>query len=177
MTASATRLASLVTLVTPAVTAAGYDLEDLSVTAAGRRSVVRVVVDRDGGVDLDDVADVSRALGDVLDAADEADSSLFGPSYVLEVSSPGVDRPLTAPRHWRRNTGRLVTAHLAGGAQATGRLLSADDAGVVLDVDGTGRELPYSELVRGTVQVEFSRKGGPATDEAGPDDEQDGDDA
>ena len=161
MTASAARLSELVT---PAVSAAGYDLEGLSMTAAGRRSVVRVVVDKDGGVTLDDVADVSRALGEALDAADEADPSLLGPSYVLEVSSPGVDRPLTEPRHWRRSAGRLVAAHLADGTEVTARIVSADDAGVVLDVDGAARALGWSELVRGTVQVEFSRKEEPVED-------------
>ena len=161
MTASAARLTELVT---PAVGAAGYDLEDLTVTAAGRRSVVRVVVDKDGGVTLDDVADVSRALGEALDDADEADPSLLGPSYVLEVSSPGVDRPLTEPRHWRRNVGRLVVAHLAGGAEATGRVVSVDEAGVVLAADDE-RTLSWSELVRGVVQVEFSRKDEPVEDE------------
>jgi ribosome maturation factor RimP len=177
VTASAARLTELVT---PAVTAAGYDLEDLTVTAAGKRSVVRVVVDKDGGVTLDDVADVSRALGDALDAADEAEPTLLGPSYVLEVSSPGVDRPLTAPRHWRRNTSRLVTAVLAAGAgEVTGRITCADDEAVVLDVDGAQRVLPYAELVRGAVQVEFSRKGAPEPDVDDVDDVDDdeGDDA
>ena len=155
MTASAPRL---IELVTPAVTAAGYDLEALTVTTAGRRSVVRVVVDKDGGVTLDDVADVSRALGQALDAADEAEPSLLGPSYVLEVSSPGVDRPLTAPRHWRRATDHLVTAVLVDGSELTGRITSADEQAVVLDVDGAERILAYAELVRGMVQIEFSRK-------------------
>ncbi len=158
MTASAARL---VQLVTPGVSAAGYDLEDLTVSAAGRRSVVRVVVDKDGGVTLDDVADVSRALGEALDAADEAEPSLLGPSYVLEVSSPGVDRPLTAPRHWRRSATRLVTVVLVDG-EVTGRIVSADDEAVVLDVDGAEQVLPYARVVRGAVQVEFSRKGEPA---------------
>ena len=158
MTASAPRLAELLR---PAVATAGYDLEDLGVTAAGRRSVVRVVVDRDGGVSLDDVADVSRVLGDALDALDEAEPGLLGPSYVLEVSSPGVDRPLTEPRHWRRNVGRLVVATLADGTSATGRVLAADDGEVVLEIDGAPRSLPHPELVRGAVQVEFNRKGGP----------------
>lgn len=150
--------ARLIELITPAVTAAGYDLEGLTVTAAGKRSVVRVVVDKDGGVTLDDVADVSRALGDALDAADEAEPSLLGPSYVLEVSSPGVDRPLTAPRHWRRATARLVTAVLVEGGEVTGRVTSADDRSVVLDVDGAQRVLAYAEIVRGSVQVEFARR-------------------
>lgn len=170
MTASAARLTELVT---PAVTAAGYDLEAVTVTAAGRRSVVRVVVDKDGGVTLDDVADASRALGDALDAADLAEPGLLGGSYVLEVSSPGVDRPLTASRHWRRSTGRLVTATLASGAQATGRVVSADDDTVVLDVDGTERVLTHAELVRGVVQVEFNRKAGDAViDDADVDEEE-----
>ena len=161
VTASSARLAELVR---PAVTAAGYDLEDLTVTAAGRRSVVRVVVDKDGGVTLDDVADVSRALGDALDAADEAagpSAGLLGPAYVLEVSSPGVDRPLTEPRHWRRGATRLVTASLTDGTSVTGRITSADDDAVHRDVDGAERVLPHAELVSGAVQVEFARKGQP----------------
>ena len=155
VTATAARLTELIT---PAVTAAGYDLEALTVTTAGRRSVVRAVVDKDGGVTLDDVADISRALGVALDAADEAEPSLLGPSYVLEVSSPGVDRPLTAPRHWRRATTRLVTAVLADGSELTGRVIGADELSVVIEVDGAEQSLAYAELVRGAVQVEFSRK-------------------
>lgn len=160
MAASAARL---IELLGPDVRDAGYDLEDLSVTAAGRRSVVRVVVDRDGGVTLDDVADISRVISDVLDAAEEQDPALLGPSYVLEVSSPGVDRPLTEPRHWRRNVGRRVTATLREAGPLTGRVTAADDAAVTLEVEGDERVLPYDELVRGTVQVEFARKG-PAAD-------------
>ena len=162
MAASAARLSELVR---PQVAAVGYDLEDLSVTAAGRRSVVRVVVDKDGGVTLDDVADVSRAIGEVLDELDDTEPDAFGATYVLEVSSPGVDRPLTEPRHWRRNARRLVTATLVEGDPVTGRVLSADDEAVVLDVDGAERRLPYAAVVRGNVQVEFSR-----TDEPEPDD-------
>lgn len=155
MSAAAPRL---VELLRPVVAATGYDLEDLSVTAAGRRSVVRILVDRDGGVTLDDVALVSRALGEALDAADEAEPGLLGPSYVLEVSSPGVDRPLTAPRHWRRNVGRLVSATLHDGTVLTGRVGATDDAGCTLEVDGGSRRLAYAEIGRGAVQVEFSRR-------------------
>ncbi len=100
--------ADLLDLLAPVVAAAGYDLEDVTVTAAGRRSLVRVIVDADEGVDLDGVADVSRAVSNALD-----DGDAFAGPFVLEVSSPGVDRPLTEPRHWRRARGRLVT--VAGG--------------------------------------------------------------
>lgn len=155
MAASAARLRELLE---PEVTAVGYDLEDLTVTAAGKRSVVRVVVDQDGGVSLDDIADVSRTISDALDALDEREPGLLGATYVLEVSSPGVDRPLTAPRHWRRNLHRLVTATLRDGGAVTGRVAAADEQTVTLDVDGTEQVLALAEVARGVVQVEFTRK-------------------
>jgi len=146
----------------PVVEGTGADLEDVSVESAGRRSVVRVVVDRDGGISLDDVAETSRVVSEALDALDEAEPGLLGASYVLEVSSPGVSRPLTLPRHWRRSAGRLVKAVLRDGGSVTGRVVRADDAedgAVVLDVDGAERTLPYADVARGQVQVEFSRAG------------------
>jgi ribosome maturation factor RimP len=155
----------------PEVTAAGYDLEDLSVTAAGKRSVVRVVVDQDGGVTLDDIAEVSRTISDALDALDEREPGLLGATYVLEVSSPGVDRPLTAPRHWRRNVQRLVTATLRDGGAVTGRVVSADDDAVTLDVDGTDQVLSLADVARGVVQVEFTRKDADLAELDGPDED------
>jgi ribosome maturation factor RimP len=149
--------ARLIELLRPLVERTGHDLEGLTVTAAGRRSVVRVLIDKDGGLTLDDVAEVSRAVGEQLDAADEREPGLLGPSYVLEVSSPGVDRPLTEPRHWRRNPGRLVEVTLRVGGSVTGRVSEVDDSGVTLDVDGAARRLSYAEIDRGAVQVEFSR--------------------
>ena len=158
--------------VQPTVAAAGYDLEELVVRPAGQRSVVRVVVDRDQGVSLDDVAELSRALSEVLDAQDEA---LGRSPYVLEVTSPGVDRPLTAPRHWRRNVGRLVGVAVGpDGAreQLTARVLRVDDGGVVLAVEKGGtkkgqvrravgeRTVRWAELGEARVQVEFARPAG-----------------
>jgi ribosome maturation factor RimP len=144
--------ADLLDLLAPVVAAAGYDLEDVTVTVAGRRSLVRVIVDADEGVDLDGVADVSRAVSDVLDGGDA-----FAGPFVLEVSSPGVDRPLTEPRHWRRARGRLATVPV-GDETLTGRITGTSGAGVVLDIDGTARELAWSDLGAGRVQVEFNRK-------------------
>ncbi len=155
----------------PVVGSAGYDLEELVVTPAGRRTVVRVVVDRDEGVTLDDVAEVSKAVSDVLDANDDG---MGRAPYLLEVTSPGVDRPLTEPRHWRRNLGRLVTVPVgpAGATeQLTARITDVDEAAVTLAVEATGgkpgakrrpptaREVPWSELGAGRVQVEFGRSG------------------
>ena len=156
--------------IAPVVGDAGYDLEDLVVTPAGRRSVVRVVVDRDEGVTLDDIAEVSRAVSDVLDRNDDG---MGRAPYVLEVTSPGVDRPLTEPRHWRRNAGRLVTVKVGPvGAteELTGRIAAVHDSGVTLAVEAKAkpgakkrppapREVPWAQLGAGRVQVEFGRAG------------------
>jgi ribosome maturation factor RimP len=150
--------------VEPVVVAAGYDLEDLSVTAAGRRRLVRVVIDRDGGVTLDDAAAISRAISAALDDDDPMGTA----AYVLEVTSPGVDRPLTLPRHWRRNIGRLVTATLAEGS-VTGRIVENTDTTVTLDVDGEAHALDLAEIAKAVVQVELNRK----DVEPDPDDDED----
>jgi ribosome maturation factor RimP len=161
----ATRLAGVIG---PVVDAAGHDLEELVVTPAGRRSVVRVVVDRDEGITLDDVAEVSRAVSAALD---EDDAEFGGLPYVLEVTSPGVDRPLTEPRHWRRNTGRLVSVGVGSAGsveQVTARVLAVDDTGVSLAVEAKGkpgakkrpptqRHVAWTDLGAGRVQVEFGR--------------------
>jgi ribosome maturation factor RimP len=160
--------ARLAEWIEPVVVDAGYDLEELAVTPAGRRSIVRVVVDRDAGVTLDDIAEVSRAVSDVLDSNDDG---MGRTPYVLEVTSPGVDRPLTEPRHWRRNVTRLVTVPVgpAGSRdEVTGRVTSVDDAGVTLAVEAPGkpgakkrpptpRLVAWAELGAGRVQVEFGR--------------------
>jgi ribosome maturation factor RimP len=172
----------------PVVADAGYDLEELVVTPAGRRSVVRVVVDRDAGVTLDDIAEVSRAVSDALDSNDDG---MGRTPYVLEVTSPGVDRPLTEPRHWRRNTGRLVTVPVgpAGSTdEVTGRVTAVTDAGVELAVEVKGkpgakkrpptpRQVAWAQLGAGRVQVEFGRADTLGTDTVGSDDVADDDDA
>jgi ribosome maturation factor RimP len=133
------------------------DLESVRVTAAGRRRLLRVVVDSDRGVSLDDAATVSRELSAALDQA----AAMGDFPYTLEVSSPGVDRPLTDRRHWRRAVGRLVkvTVTDSGGSGnsgvVSGRIVSADADGVTLDVDGARRRFPYAVLGAGAIQVEF----------------------
>jgi ribosome maturation factor RimP len=175
--------ARLVGWIEPVVTGAGYDLEELTVTPAGRRSVVRVVVDRDSGVTLDDVAEVSRVVSEELDSRDDG---MGRTPYVLEVTSPGVDRPLTEPRHWRRNTGRLVTVAVgpAGSTDLiTGRITAVTGAGVELAVEAAGkpgakkrpptpRSVAWRELGAGRVQVEFGRH----EDHGGPEDHEEPDD-
>jgi len=144
-------------VISPVVTAAGMDLESVRVTAAGRRRLLRVVVDSDRGVSLDDAAAVSRDLSAVLDTV-----AVMGDfPYTLEVSSPGVDRPLTEGRHWRRAVGRLVRVTVTdstGSGPVSGRVVAADADGVTLDVEGdpkTRRRFPYDVLGPGAIQVEF----------------------
>ena len=146
--------AKLEALLEPIVRAAGLDLESVRLGSAGRRRLLRVVVDADGGVSLDDIALVSREASVRLD-----DTGAMGEApYTLEVSSPGVDRPLTQPRHWRRAVGRLVRVPLAGRpAPVEGRVIAAGDNGIILEVDGEHLELGYAELGPGRVQVEFGR--------------------
>lgn len=151
----------LVKLLEPVVVAAGLDLEDVTITPAGRRRLVRVVVDGDGGVSLDHVAEVSQAVSKTLDAHD----ALGSDPYVLEVTSPGVDRPLTLPRHWRRARGRLVRVETVTGAPVEGRVLAADDSGAELDVAGATRRVEYQEVTRARVQVEFRRLDDEADDD------------
>jgi ribosome maturation factor RimP len=140
-------------LIRPVVAAAGIDLESVRVTVAGRRRLLRVVVDSDHGVSLDDAALVSREVSAALDAADV----MGDVPYTLEVSSPGVDRPLTEPRHWRRAAGRLVRVKTEADGTVQGRVLAADAEGVTMDVNGVERRLSYGGLGPGTVQVEFGR--------------------
>ena len=144
--------------------ALGLDVEAVELTPAGKRRVLRVAVDKDGGVTLDDVADATREVGRVLD-----DSDVMGEQpYTLEVTSRGVDRPLTLPRHWRRNADRLVKVTLADGATLVGRITRSDDEAVTLDVDGRAREVAYADVAKALVQVEFNRRPDP-----GEPDEQD----
>jgi len=146
--------ARIADVIRPVIAAAGMDLESVRVTAAGRRRLLRVVVDSDRGVSLDDAAAISRELSTALDTV-----AVMGDfPYTLEVSSPGVDRPLTDQRHWRRAVGRLVQVAVtdSGGARpVSGRIAAADADGVTLDVEGARRRFPYAVLGPGAIQVEF----------------------
>ena len=146
---------------TPVVATAGYDLEDIVVSPAGKRRLVRITVDKDGGVTLDECAEVSREVSAALDAADDV---IGQQPYTLEVSSPGVSRPLTEPRHWRRSAGRLVKVTLADGSGVTGRVVASGDGSAQLDVDGSRREVELADVVRAVVQVELNRRPDTADD-------------
>ncbi|TWP34385.1 ribosome maturation factor RimP [Leekyejoonella antrihumi] len=156
---------------TSAVASLDLVVEDVTVMPAGKRRLVRVLVDRDlrglddtdttsqvAPLDLDQVADATRLISDRLDSSD----AMGEQAYVLEVSSPGTDRPLTEPRHFRRNVGRLVDVTTDSGEQLAGRIVEADAHGIRLEVTGdkgrtSRRELTYAECARTQVQVEFNR--------------------
>jgi ribosome maturation factor RimP len=141
-------------VLTEPLAAVGLDVEAIEVTPAGKRRLLRVAVDKDGGVTLDDIADATKEVSRVLDASDVMGEQ----SYTLEVTSPGTDRPLTLPRHWRRNRGRLVKVALNDGRALTGRITGSDDARAVVDVDGVTEEVAYDAVSRAKVQIEFNRK-------------------
>ena len=112
--------------------ALGLDVEAVELTPAGKRRILRIAVDGDDGVTLDDVAGATKKVSEVLDASDVMGEQ----PYTLEVTSRGVDRPLTLPRHWRRNTDRLVKVTTTDGDTVTGRIVGSDDDAATLDVDG-----------------------------------------
>ncbi|MFC9330507.1 ribosome maturation factor RimP [Kitasatospora sp. NPDC057015] len=166
---STTQIDRLRALLEPLAADAGLDLEEVKVTQAGSRRQVQVDVDADGGVDLDAIAEFSRVVGEALDESDVMGSG----AYVLEVGSPGAERTLTEPRHWRRAEGRLVKAQLADGTEIVARVLSPDEDGALVEVQpvkGRGRakerRLEYSEVAKARVQVEFNRKDEKLLDEA-----------
>ena len=132
-------------VIRPVVEAAGYDLEELAVSRAGRRYLLRITVD---------AARKCCCLHRCFDTAEETGGDFGSGEYVLEVSSPGVDRPLREPRHWRRNVGRLVEVPV-GDRKVTGRVVDADESGVTLEVGGDRHGYAYPELGAGRVQVEF----------------------
>lgn len=141
-------------VVAAAVASAGFELEQVNIQQAGRTQLVKVVVDGDDGIGLDEVADVSRAVSEALDSQD----AVLAGAYTLEVTSPGLDRPLTKPRHWRRARLRKVAVkRLAsdGTAKFVARVGDADDEGVELLVDGQLRRISYSEIEHAVVEVEF----------------------
>jgi ribosome maturation factor RimP len=158
-------------IITPVINDAGYYLEGLALSRAGRRYLVRLTVDGDEAINLDAVADVSRLVSKALDEAEERDGEVFDGEYELQVSSPGVDRPLTEPRHWRRNTGRLVQVRAGDAGQVTGRVTEAGPDAVTLDVDGTARSFSYDVLGPGKVQLEFNRLTELPDEDVGTDDE------
>ncbi|MFG2502589.1 ribosome maturation factor RimP [Streptomyces sp. NPDC048441] len=158
---STTQSERLRELLEPLVSSKELDLEEIEVASVGRKRVLRVVIDSDDGVDLDQIAEISREVSEKLDESDAMGEG----EYTLEVGSPGAERPLTEHRHYLRAVGRLVKFQLTeGGDDVIARILEVDDEGVDLEVPGvkgrkpTARRLTFDAIAKARVEVEFSRK-------------------
>ena len=142
--------------VTPVVAGLGLEVDRVDVRPAGRRFLVQIYLDGDGpdglGPSLDEIAEATKAISAALDDA----PAMGDAPYILEVSSRGVGRPLTQPKHFRRNRGRLVSLTTDAGP-LLGRIVAARDDAVTLDVDGAQRDVPLASIGKAVVQVEFNR--------------------
>jgi len=164
---STTQSERLRELLEPLVTSQGLDLEEIAVDSVGRKRVLRVVVDSDTGADLDQIADVSRALSAKLDETDAMGTG----EYTLEVGTPGAERLLKERHHYLRAVTRLVKFQLTDGDELVARILKVDDEDLELEVPGvkgrkaTARRLAFADIDKARVQVEFNRKDNEKTDE------------
>jgi ribosome maturation factor RimP len=145
-------VSELTELLDPVVSAFSFDLDDIEITRSGGQRVLDVTIDGDSGVNLDEVAEVSRAISEFLDNSD----AMGDEPYVLEVGTRGISKPLTKPIHWTRNVGRLV--NVAGDAiNAIGRIVEFDDPNVTLDIKGKSRTISIQEISRANIEVEFKK--------------------
>ena len=147
-------------LLEPLVSAKDLDLEEIELSRAGRRRVLRIVVDSDDGVDLDACAELSRTISTTLDDTD----AMGEDEYQLEVTSPGADRPLTEHRHYVRAVGRLAKIQPHEGDEFVARVLAVDEEGLDLEVPGvkgrkpTARRVEFASIAKARVELEFNRK-------------------
>jgi ribosome maturation factor RimP len=147
-------------LITPALQQAGYFLEDVNIVSPGQHRIVTVIVDGESGLNLDQVTVASKLVSELLDAA-----TFMGETpFTLEVTSPGIDRPLTLPRHFAKNVDRLLKVTKTDGVTVTGRILSNTEDSVTLSVaekkDVKEVVVALSDIKRATVEIEFNRKDG-----------------
>jgi ribosome maturation factor RimP len=145
-------------LVTPALTQAGYFLEDINIVTPGQHRIVTVIVDGESALNLDQVTVASKLVSELLDEA-----TFMGETpFTLEVTSPGIDRPLTLPRHFAKNVTRLLKVVKSDGEVVTGRIASNSDLEVTLTVTEKKTTsdvvVAIADIKRATVEIEFNRK-------------------
>ena len=133
--------------ITPALEALGFYLEDVTIISAGRRSMLRVIVDGDTHLSLDQVTSATKAIGEIVESV----QSLGETPFTLEVTSPGLDRPLTKVRHWQKNINRLVKVVLLDGSEIKGRIKDVNEVSAIVDE----KNINYSDIKRATLEVEF----------------------
>lgn len=145
-------VSELTLLLEPVLSTFSFDLDDIEITRSGGQKILDVTIDGDSGVNLDEVAAVSRAISEFLDNSD----AMGDEPYVLEVGTRGVTKPLTKPVHWARNVGRLV--NVAGDAiNAVGRIVDFTDPNVTLDIKGKLKTLSIIEISRAHIEIEFKK--------------------
>ena len=146
---------NLTELLTPVVTQAGFVLEEVTVTPIRKRRLVAVVVDRDDrNPSLDEVTVVSKEVSTILDNY----SQLGEMPFTLEVTTPGIDRPLTLERHWRKNIGRLVKITPKVGEKYIGRITAVSGEKITLEMKDEERGIDLGDISRAQIEVEFNRK-------------------
>jgi len=138
-------------VITPALTSLGFYLEDLNITSAGKRSLLTVIVDADRHLSLDEVTVATKAISEIV----ENIPALGSTPFTLEVTSPGIDRPLTKPRHWRKNINRLVKIVLLDGSQITGRIKQAGESAATIEES----VINYLDIKRANLEIEFKQVG------------------
>jgi len=138
-------------VITPALSTLGFYLEDITITSAGKRSMLTVIVDADNHLSLDQVTVATKAIGELV----EGIQSLGDTPFTLEVTSPGIDRPLTKPRHWRKNIDRLIKVILLDGKEVKGRIKDASELSATVDQ----QVILFTDIKRATLEIEFKQVG------------------
>ena len=141
----------IIAAITPALEALGFYLEDVTITSAGRRSMLTVIVDGDTYLSLDQVTTATKGISEIV----ENIQSLGQTPFTLEVTSPGLDRPLTKPRHWRKNLDRLVKVILLDGKEVKGRVKYVTESDATLDE----QVIYFADIKRATLEIEFKQVG------------------
>ncbi len=132
--------------IAPIIEASGIYLEEVTLTG-GSPTILTVIVDSDTHLNLDQVTSVTKEISEVLENLEELGETPF----TLEVSSPGIDRPLTLPRHWRKNHGRLSTIKLHNGQLVKGRIGEYLDEKVKID----DQEIALADIEKAHIEIEF----------------------
>ena len=138
-------------VITPAINALGFYIEDVTITSAGRRSLITVIVDGDTHLSLDQVTVATKAISEIM----ETISAVGDNSFTLEVTSPGLDRPLTKARHWQKNINRLIKVVLLDGSEIKGRIKNVNEVSATVDE----KNINYSDIKRATLEIEFKQVG------------------
>jgi ribosome maturation factor RimP len=131
----------------PIIEATGNYLEELSITSAGKVKILTVIIDSDTHLNLDQVTAVTKEISEIIEALPELGDGAF----TLEVTSPGLDRPLTKPRHWRKNLDRLVKIIMTSGQEIQGRIGEATETTVLVD----SQKVSYEDIKRAVLEIEF----------------------